>query len=174
MCHRYLAHGYLISDKAIERALVLDQQHGISGRFMSALNNFDSKFKVSERSAQVDKSYGISDRAQQGWLGLNSYFNKAADTPTGQKLRGFYEQGSKQVLDVHNEAKHLAALKTGKSESDLMNSSAAGAMPTPEQAEMEKVDVDGKERTKCNCGGADGKCPCEPGKCACAGCSKAS
>lgn len=37
-------------------------------------------------------------------------------TPTGQKLRDFYNQGSKQVLDVHNEARHLANLKTGKND----------------------------------------------------------
>jgi hypothetical protein len=180
----YLAHGYVISDGAIQRAIALDQQHGISNRFMSALTNFDSKLKVSERSAQVDQRYGVSNRAQQGWLGLSSYFEKAANTPTGQKLRAFYESGSKQVMDVHNEAKHLAALKTGKSEGDVMNpnqtpsadaaAAVSGEKPTPEQAEMEKVTVDGQEKTKCNCGGADGKCPCEPGKCACAGCSKAS
>lgn len=176
----YLAHGYVISDKAIERALALDQQHGISNRFMGALTSFDSKFKVSERSAQVDQSYGISNRAQQGWLGLSSYFEKAANTPTGQKLRTFYDQSQKQVLDVHNEARHLASLKTGKPEGEVANpvaaaqQSSAATMPTPEQAEMEKVQVDGQEKTKCNCGGADGKCPCEPGKCACSGCSKAT
>jgi len=50
----------------------------------------------------------------------------------------------------------------------------SGGVPSEEEAEMEKVNVDGKEKTKCNCGGSDGKCPCEPGKCACSGCSKAS
>ena len=180
----YLAQGYVISDKAIERAIALDQQHGVSNRFMSALTNFDTKFKVSERAQQVDQSYGVSSRAQQGWMGLSSYFEKAANTPTGQRVRSFYESGSKQVMDVHSEAKHLASLKSGKSEGDVMNpaagtstgtaAAATGAVPTAEQAEMEKVEIEGQERTKCNCGGADGKCPCEPGKCACAGCSKAS
>ncbi|KAK3709816.1 Protein vip1 [Vermiconidia calcicola] len=176
----YLANGYVVSDKAIERAINLDQQHGVSNRFMATLQGFDSKYKVSEKSAQMDEKYGVSSRAQAGWMGLTSYFEKAANTPTGQRLRSFYEQGSKQVLDVHNEAKHLASLKTGKSENDVANpavaaTSASGAsMPTPEQAEMEKVNVDGQEKTKCNCGGADGKCPCEPGKCACEGCGKKS
>ncbi|KAK5169753.1 Protein vip1 [Saxophila tyrrhenica] len=175
----YLAHGYVISDKAIERALALDQQHGMSNRFMSALKNFDSNYKVSERSAQMDQRYGASTRVQQAWGGLNSYFEKAANTPTGQRLRGFYEQGSKQVLDVHNEARHLASLQSGKGEGDVMNPNQQGGpsgagLPTPEQAEMEKVTVDGQEKTKCNCGGADGKCPCPPGQCACSGCSKAS
>jgi len=171
----YLAHGYVISDKAIERALALDQQHGFSNRFMSALNQFDANYKVSERSAQMDEKVGATSRAQQAWSGLTSYYEKAANTPTGQRLRSFYEQGSKQVLDVHNEAKHLASLKTGKPEGDVANpNQAAGSVPTPEQANMEKVQIDGQEKTKCNCGGADGKCPCEPGKCACSGCSKAS
>ncbi|KAK3673062.1 Protein vip1 [Recurvomyces mirabilis] len=165
----YLAHGYVMSDQVVQRAIAADQQHGISNRFMTALNQFDQKTKASERAQAVDKQYGISARADAGWRGLTSYFEKAAGTPTGQKLRVFYEQGQKQVLDVHNEAKHLAALKTGNNPQ-----STSGTKPTAEEAEMEKVDVDGKERTKCNCGGADGKCPCEPGKCACSGCSKAS
>ena len=174
----YLAHGYVISDKAIERSLAVDQQHGVSNRFMSALTNFNEKYKVSERTAQMDERYGVSNKAQQGWLGLSSYFDKAMGTPTGQRLRGFYEQGQKQVMDVHSEARHLASLKSGKPEdsvgdplsSEKPNPSAT--LPTPEQAEMEKVEIQGQERTKCNCGGADGKCPCEPGKCACEGCSK--
>ena len=170
----YLAHGYVISDKAIERAIALDQQHGVSNRFLTALGNFDSKYKVSEKAGQVDQKYGVSATAQQGWLGFSSYFEKAAGTPTGQRLRSFYDTGSKQVLDVHNEARHLAALKSGKSESNIMNPSAAGGMPSYEEAEMEKVNIDGKEKTKCNCGGADGKCPCPPGQCACSGCAKAS
>lgn len=161
----YLAHGYVLSDNIVQRAIQMDQQHGVSNRFMSALNQFDQKYQASAKAKQVDQQYGISARADAGWKGLYSYFDKAAGTPTGQRLRAFYEQGQKQVLDVHNEAKHLAALKTGKT---------GGPVPSAEEAEMEKVDIDGKERTKCNCGGADGKCPCEPGKCACSGCSKAN
>lgn len=161
----YLAHGYVVSDKAIERAIALDQQHGMSNRFLSALQNFDSKLKVTERATQVDQRYGVSNRAQQGWSGLNSYFEQAVNTPTGQRLRAFYDTGSKQVLDVHNEAKHLASLKTGKPASDILSptSPEKAAVPSAEAAEMEKVEIDGKERTKCNCGGEDGKCPCEPG-----------
>merc|ERR1712137_1200628 len=172
----YLAHGYVLTDNAIEKA--------------------------------IDQQYGLSQKANQGWRGLSSYFEKAAETPTGQKMRAFYEQGSKQVLDVHNEAKHLAGLKTGKGD-DLglhnvagtnrtacncgakgnicqcaagkcdcsscpKNSDVKSTDRTAEEAEMEFVEVDGQKKTKCNCGGTDEKCPCEPGKCACSGCSKAS
>jgi len=162
----YLAHGYVLSDSVVQRAIQMDQQHGVSNRFMSALTQFDSKTKASERAQAVDQKYGLSARADAGWRGLTSYFEKAAGTPTGQRLRTFYESGQKQVLDVHNEAKHLAALKSGKGEDEKM--------PNAEEAEMEKVEVGGQEKTKCNCGGAEGKCPCPPGKCSCSGCAKAS
>lgn len=199
----YLAQGYAVQDKAIERAIALDQQHGVSNRFMSTLQQFDAKYKASEKVQAADQKYGVSERAMQGWRGLSSYFEQASNTPTGQKVRTFYEQGSKQVLDVHNEAKHLASLKKGTTEQipgtdkTKCNCGAdTGKCPcepgkcgcascpknpdekttdiTPEAAEMEKVQVDGKEKTKCNCGGASGQCPCEPGKCACTGCGKAS
>lgn len=81
---------------------------------MSALTNFDSRYKATEKAQAVDAKYGVTEKANAGWQGLNSYFEKAISTPTGQKLRQFYEQGNKQVVDVHNEARHLANLKTGK------------------------------------------------------------
>ena len=151
----YLAHGYVISDKAIERALQLDHQHGISTRFQSALKDFDVRFHATERAQAVDKQYGVSGLAAEAWRGMNSYFDKVLGTPTGQKLRSFYETGNKQVIDVHNEARHLADLKAGK----------ASGSNVPQS-------VPGTDRTKCNCHADTGNCPCEPGKCACESCGK--
>jgi len=169
----YLAHGYVLSDNVVQKALAADQQHGISNRFLSTLQAFDQKTKASERAQVVDQKYGISAQASAGWRGLNSYFEKAAGTPTGQRVRAFYASGQKQVLDVHEEAKHLAALKSGKSPEKTTGEKST--MPTKEEAGLEVVKTaDGKEKTKCNCGGADGKCPCEPGQCSCSGCGKAS
>ncbi|KAK4897957.1 Protein vip1 [Elasticomyces elasticus] len=193
----YLAHGYVISDSVVQKAIAADQQHGISNRFLSTLQQFDQKTKASERAQAVDQQYALSARATAGWRGLTSYFEKAAGTPTGQRLRTFYAQGQRQVLDVHNEAKHLAALKSGKTGEDMGmhnvgdrtkcncggNTGTCPCAPgtcscekcaknpdekttsrTAEEAEMEKVTIDGKEKTKCNCGGADGKCPCPAGQ----------
>jgi len=162
----YLAHGYVISDSVIERGLALDKQHGISTRFTNALQGFNDKYKVTDKARGVDDKYAVTNKAQGAWGGLASYFDKAASTPTGQKLRAFYEQGSKQVLDVHNEARHLANLKAGKDTSSTGESS----KPSAEEAGMEKVP--GTEKTKCNCGANTEKCPCEPGKCACSNCAK--
>lgn len=112
----YLAHGYAISDKAIERALALDKQHGVSNRFTSALTSFDQKYKATERAQAVDAKYQVSAKGNSAWTSLNSYFESALETPTGQKLRQFYAEGEKQVLDVHNEARRLADLKSGKAQ----------------------------------------------------------
>jgi len=131
----YLAHGYVISDQVIERGLALDKQHGISNRFTTALQGFNDKYKVVEQSRAVDDKYAVTSKAGAAWNGLASYFDKAASTPTGQKLRTFYEQGSKQVLDVHNEARHLANLKAGKTNQSTGESSTGAAETEAEKAE---------------------------------------
>jgi RNA recognition motif-containing protein len=153
----YLAHGYAISDQAIERALALDQQHGISTKFTSALKNFDQRFHATEKAQAVDTKFGVTEKLAAGWRGLSSYFDKAAGTPTGQKLREFYIAGNKQVIDVHNEARHLANLKAGKEQ-------------IGEKSGVEQIP--GTDKTKCNCAGSTEKCGCAPGKCACANCGK--
>jgi RNA recognition motif-containing protein len=140
----YLAHGYTLSDNVIQSAISMDQKHGISTRFTSALQNFDSKYKATDKAQAVDQKYGVTERAWGAWAGLNSYFEKALNTPTGQKVRQFYVEGDKQVRDVHNEARRLADLKSGKAHD-------------PEQ-------VPGTNNTVCNCGGAEGVCGCAPGK----------
>ncbi|KFY37673.1 hypothetical protein V495_07031 [Pseudogymnoascus sp. VKM F-4514 (FW-929)] len=107
----YLAHGYVIGDQASQRALDLDQKHGISSKFLQTLNNLDSKYKATEKAKSADQSYGISTKAQGLFHSLASYYEKAAETPTGQKVVQFYSQTQKQVEDIHREARRLADLK---------------------------------------------------------------
>jgi hypothetical protein len=165
----YLAHGYVISDKAIERAIALDQQHGVSQKFLGYLNGFDEKYKVTDKAKAADEKYAVTAKANTAWGGLASYFDKAINTPTGQKLRTFYVQGNKQVLDVHNEARHLANLQGGKASSESAPTE-SGSKVGVEEAGLETVP--GTEKTKCNCGSSTEKCPCAPGKCACSNCAK--
>ena len=155
----YLAHGYVISDQAIQSAISLDNKHGVSTRFTNALTAFDSKYKATDRAKGIDASYGIIDKANAGWKGINSYFEKALGTPTGQKLANFYTQGDKQVRDIHAEARRLADMKSGK----------GGGSLAENEKSMKNV---GGEKTTCQCGGNDGTCPCAEGKCACSGCEK--
>jgi len=157
----YLAHGYVLSDVALQRAIALDNKHGVSNRFTNALANFDAKYKATDKARGIDQSYGVTDKAYAGWRGINSYFEKAMGTPTGQKLASFYTQSDKQVRDIHAEARRLADMKGGKS----------GGSKSENEKTMEHVP--GTDKTTCQCGGNTGNCPCAEGKCACSGCSKA-
>ncbi|KAF1947971.1 hypothetical protein EJ02DRAFT_449436 [Clathrospora elynae] len=153
----YLAHGYAISDKAIESALAADKQNGYSTKFMNMLTNFDQKTQATQKAQAVDQKLGVTNKGYAAFNMMTSYFDKAASTPTGQKLRAFYEQGNKTVMDVHNEARHLADLKKQK----------------PSAEEMNVHTLPGSDKTQCDCAAESGKCPCPEGKCACSGCAKA-
>ncbi|KAF2280185.1 uncharacterized protein EI97DRAFT_429946 [Westerdykella ornata] len=150
----YLAQGYAISDKAIEKALAIDKEHGVSARFQQVLLNLDEKFHAKERAQALDTKLGVLEKVQAGWRGLSSYFDRAAETPTGQKLRRFYETSEKTVVDVHNEARHLANLKKQSGDG----------------SHVEKIP--GTDKTHCDCHKEAGICQCPEGKCACAGCAK--
>ncbi|KAI0169190.1 hypothetical protein GGR52DRAFT_554040 [Hypoxylon sp. FL1284] len=107
----YLAHGYVVGDAALQRAIELDHQHGVTNRFMNTLMNLDQKYHASERAKATDQTYGISNRANSIFSGLTSYFEKATSSPTGKRLVKFYTDGQRQVQDIHAEARRLADLK---------------------------------------------------------------
>ncbi|OIW24840.1 hypothetical protein CONLIGDRAFT_717841 [Coniochaeta ligniaria NRRL 30616] len=107
----YLAHGYVVADASLKKAIDLDEQHGVSSRFLNTLTSLDNKYHATDRAKTVDQSYGITQRASGLLSGLGSYFEKATNTPTGRKLVQFYTNGQRQVEDIHNEARRLAELK---------------------------------------------------------------
>jgi len=107
----YLAHGYVIGDQAVQRAIDLDQKHGVSNRFLSTLQGLDSKYHATDKAKSVDQSYGVTQKTNSLLSGLTSYYEAAAGTPTGQKLVNFYTQTTRQVQDIHAEARRLADLK---------------------------------------------------------------
>lgn len=149
----YLAHGYVLGDQALQRAIDLDQKHGVSNRFVSTLQSLDTKYHATDKAKSVDQSYGVTQKANSLLSGLTSYYEKATGTPTGQKLVNFYTQTSRQVQDIHTEARRLADLKKQD----------AGVTKAP-----------GTESTTCKCGSDSGNCPCEAGKCACVNCDKST
>jgi hypothetical protein len=107
----YLAHGYVVADASLKKAIDLDEQHGVSSRFLNTLTNLDKKYHATDRAKTVDQSYGITQRASGLLSGISSYFEKAANTPTGHKIVQFYTNGQRQVADIHNEARRLAEMK---------------------------------------------------------------
>lgn len=144
----YLASGYTIGDKTLQKAIELDKKHKLSSTFSeyltSVLQTLDARTGASGRAKQADQTLHISDTAH----GLAQYFEKALETPTGQRVRAFYERGAQQVMDIHNEAKRLAELKG-------FGASAAG------------------DKTTCACGGKVAECECPQGRCSCVGCDRA-
>lgn len=110
----YLAHGYVVGDVAIQRAIDLDQKHGVSQRFLDTLKSLDQKYHGTEKAKSVDQSYGVTAKANSFLSGLSSYYEKATSTPTGRKIVDFYTQTARQVQDIHNEARRLADIKKGE------------------------------------------------------------
>ena len=56
----YLAHGYVIGDATLQRAIELDSKHGVSSRFFTTLQGFDSKLHATDRAKATDQTYGIT------------------------------------------------------------------------------------------------------------------
>lgn len=145
----YLAHGYVISDNAIQRAISLDRRHGFSQRFTNVLSNFENKYHATDKARDFNTNHGISDKATSAWRELNSYFEKALDTPTGKKVRDFYVQTDKQVRDIHNEARRLADLKSGKTGEETADPGAGPVPPADAPAEKsEAAAPEASEATK--------------------------
>ncbi|KAK4151535.1 hypothetical protein C8A00DRAFT_17063 [Chaetomidium leptoderma] len=106
-----LAHGYMVADQGLQKAISLDEQHGISSRFVSTLKQLDEKTHATDHARAADASYGITQRASSLLTGLSSYFEKASNTPTGKRIVEFYTTSQRQVQDIHTEARRLAELK---------------------------------------------------------------
>ncbi|GAB0136416.1 hypothetical protein EsDP_00004717 [Epichloe bromicola] len=107
----YLAHGYVVGDVALERAIELDTKHNVSTRFLTTIQNLDKKYHATDRAKATDESYGIMQRANSFLTGIGSYFEKASNNPTGKKIAKFYTDSTRQVQDIHAEARRLADLK---------------------------------------------------------------
>jgi len=110
----YLAKGYVLSEGILQRAIDMDKKHGISHRFLTYLHGIDqgigSKLggpeptlseKAYNTAKSIDEKQGISVKA-------TSYYEKALSSPWGQKVFAFYSTTSKQVLDIHEEARRIA------------------------------------------------------------------
>ncbi|KDQ62243.1 hypothetical protein JAAARDRAFT_30127 [Jaapia argillacea MUCL 33604] len=117
----YLARGYTLSDNILEQAIKMDNERGISKRFLSYFNSLDTTVgskalgpqqtisgKVQEtftaatqQARTVDQQRGISKTA-------TDYYQKALSSPLGKKVWDFYTTTTKQVLDIHEEARRIA------------------------------------------------------------------
>ncbi|KAF8309323.1 hypothetical protein DL93DRAFT_2230962 [Clavulina sp. PMI_390] len=123
----YLAKGYVLSDSILQRAIDMDQKQGISTRFLSYLNQLDTEAgkrvlkpgaegtphpkvseKVLETAKTMDEQHQITKTASDVSSTGSAYYSKALATPFGKQIFSFYSSTSKQVLDIHAEARRMA------------------------------------------------------------------
>ncbi|KAG6900392.1 hypothetical protein C0993_011380 [Termitomyces sp. T159_Od127] len=117
----YLAHGYILSHKALERAIEIDNEQGISKRFLEYFHHVDKSLgsralgpdqtisskvqstvdAATQKAKTVDEQKGYSKTAYD-------FYAKAIASPLGQKVRSFYTSTSKRVQDIHEEARRIA------------------------------------------------------------------
>lgn len=126
-----------MSDNALHKAIDYDHSHGISKRFLGLLNSalgtvqgVDHKFGVTQRAVAVDEKYSIQEKAKSTATGLMRYFENALDSPTGKRVRTFYDDRKKDVLEIHNEARRLA---NERKASNLASTSTAATSGTSVQ-----------------------------------------
>lgn len=128
----YLAHGYLLSDAAIERAIAADKQYGISTRFLSLFNPLATRVsgvaqphldKATTKLAEVDSKQGLSLKATAAATIGQHYYKTALASAFGAKVHAFYTSTSKQVAEVHEEALRI--------KEDKLKAAQAAAVPLP-------------------------------------------
>ena len=119
----YLAKGYILSDQILQRAIEIDQQHGISGRFLSYIHGLDSTLGESARPLGLglctlrvflSRLSGLVYRAGAKVLGPEQTISaKAQEALRGaqQQARAVDEQRgiSKNAMDVSTQSCTLVA-----------------------------------------------------------------
>jgi len=138
----YLSHGYVIGDHVLQKGIDLDNKHGISKKFSDYLTSWDQKLHPVDRARSVDETYKVTEKAGQAYNVLQQYFEKNVSENNKRKIRDFYTQTQKQVLDIHTEARRLADEKKGRQQ----------------------------KPAECGCTGT-GNCSCAPGQCSCSNCT---
>ncbi|KAF7297696.1 RRM domain-containing protein [Mycena kentingensis (nom. inval.)] len=155
----YLAKGYILGDSVLKRAIEIDTAQGISKRFLAYLNSVDTTvgaktlgegktlsgkatetFSAATQQAKaIDEQKGITKTAGDYF---HQYYTKALASPFGAKVRDFYTNASKQVVDIHDEAKRIQAEKAGTQQEAPVSAGVpvpgSAGVPVPGSAASEK------------------------------------
>ncbi|KAF8552769.1 hypothetical protein OG21DRAFT_1597972 [Imleria badia] len=144
----YLAHGHILGENILQRAIEIDNKHGISKKFLSFMSDLDKsvgqravgpeqtvsgKFQSTLKEAHtrvksIDEQKGYSKIAQE-------YYTKALASSIGQSVFSFYTSTSKQVRDIHEEALRIKKAKTAAPTSAPASTPAS---PPPAQSSSSK------------------------------------
>jgi len=117
----YLANGYRLTDDILHRLIDVDAKQGISKRFLNYMQLLDAKAgeqalgrnqTISGKLQATVQSAAQQARAideQKGYSKVaNDYYSRALASPWGQKVKAFYTTTTKQVQDIHEEARRIA------------------------------------------------------------------
>lgn len=107
----YLANGYVLSDKLIQKAIDFDGKHGVTNRFKSFLDGIESKYHIKEKKDDFYKEYKVDEKVSKGRQSLDTYLDKLKGQKYGAKVHQFYKDTSKEVKHVHEEARRIADAK---------------------------------------------------------------
>lgn len=137
-----LASGYSISDQVIERSIKIDKEQGYSAKFQGFLADLDKKYIHSSEpnslaNTTINKALGTISSLASSFdkssykQKLQHYFEQASNSEYGLKIHEFYKNLTKEITDVHNEAKRLNELKKEKKvEESASTANAAAAINT--------------------------------------------
>ncbi|KAG0704783.1 hypothetical protein DFH29DRAFT_981276 [Suillus ampliporus] len=138
----YLAKGYKLSDHILQRAIELDNKQGISKRFLDYMHNLDTS--VGQRALGPDRTVsgkvqstlkGAHTRAmtideQKGYSKVaHEYYLKAISSPFGKSVLDFYTNTSKQVRDIHEEARRMVDQQPATASTVVPGTSTGAAGP---------------------------------------------
>ncbi|KAF8630867.1 hypothetical protein AX17_005226 [Amanita inopinata Kibby_2008] len=117
----YLAKGYTLSDNILQRMIEFDSKQGISSRFIDYIHSLDTSLGARALgpdqtiSGKVQATVGSATQQakavdeQKGYSKIaNDYYARAISSPLGQKVKAFYTSTTKQVHDIHEEARRIA------------------------------------------------------------------
>lgn len=127
-----LSQGFVLSDKTIQTGLDLDRKTGISVKIKGFLN------EAQEKGKELDGKYHVSDKlnplfatASRHFQGMSAtmsnLFTEARNSTAGSRLYDFYNNTSKQVNEVREEARRLADERQGISSGGVEETSATNA-----------------------------------------------
>jgi len=117
----YLAKGYKLSDNVLLRAIQYDNEKGISTRFLNYFQSLDVSIgakalgpdqKISSKftsTIQTATQHARTVDEQKGYTKVaGDYYARALSSSFGQRVRSFYTSTSKQIFDIHEEARRIA------------------------------------------------------------------
>ena len=140
---RFLSYFHSLDKSVGERALGPDQT--ISGKLQSTV---DKAVQQAKTAADEEKGYlkALQDvrfffTHYSHWMDIyipfekkkkTQYYMKAITSPLGQRVRAFYTESSKQVQDIHEEARRIADHEKNEKMSASSNQATLGDSASPE------------------------------------------